>query len=134
VNIGRDRFFEVLREKSPLLEKLPGAPRTTDSRHSLPVFRNLVKRMKLVSPNRARAADITYIRTDGGFLYLSLLMDLRSRKIVGFHAGDTFEAEGAARALEIPPPPLPFCPETISNKTRLTAAYASRPFRTKSTE
>jgi hypothetical protein len=43
VPIGRDRFFEVLREKSLVLERLPGTPQTTNSRHSLPVFHNLVK-------------------------------------------------------------------------------------------
>jgi transposase InsO family protein len=99
VKTGRDRFFEALGEKGLLLERLPGVPRTTDSRHSLPVFHNLVKEMVPASPNQAWAADITYIRTDEGFLYLSLLMDLWSRKIVGWHAGDTLEAEGALRAL-----------------------------------
>jgi hypothetical protein len=39
------------------------------------VFHNLVKGLELIAPNRAWAADITYIRTGGGFLYLSLLMD-----------------------------------------------------------
>jgi transposase InsO family protein len=98
---GRDRFFEVLREKSLLLERLAGVPKTTNSRHSLPVFRNLVKGMELVLPNQAWAADITYIRTDEGFLYLSLLMDLWSRKVVGYHAVDTLEAEGAVLALKM---------------------------------
>ncbi|MDR2210312.1 MAG: IS3 family transposase, partial [Spirochaetaceae bacterium] len=100
VPIGRDRFFEVLREKSLMLERLPGMPKTTNSRHSLPVFHNLVSGMEVVSPNQVWVADITYIRTDEGFLYLSLLMDRWSRKIVGYHAGDTLEAEGAVRALE----------------------------------
>jgi transposase InsO family protein len=99
INIGRDRFFGVLREQGLLLEPLPTAPRTTDSRHSLPVFRNLVKDLELDGPNQAWVADITCIRTDEGFLYLSLLMDRWSRKTVGCHAGDTLEAEGALRAL-----------------------------------
>jgi transposase InsO family protein len=64
------------------------------------VFHNLVKDMELAGPNQAWAADITYIRTDEGFLYPSLLTDLWSRKTVGFHAGDTLEAEGAVRAME----------------------------------
>jgi transposase InsO family protein len=89
-----------LKEKSLLLERLPGTPKTTNSRHSLPLFHNLVKDLELTGPNQAWAADITYIRTDGGFLYLSLLTDLWSRKIVGSHAGDNLEAEGAVRALE----------------------------------
>jgi hypothetical protein len=76
VKAGRDRFFEVLREKSLVLERLAGAPKTTNSRHSLPVFHNLVKEMELFSANQGWAGDITYIRTDDGFVYLSLPMDL----------------------------------------------------------
>jgi transposase InsO family protein len=45
--------------------------------------------------------DITYIHIYEGFLYLSLLMDLWSRKIVGYYAGDALEAEGAVHALEM---------------------------------
>jgi transposase InsO family protein len=107
VQIGLDKFFEVLREKSLLLDRLPDMPKTTNSRHSLPVFGNLVKDMGLSGPNQAQAADITYIRTDEVFLYLSLLMDLWSRKIAGFHAGDTLESEGAIRALKMALSELP---------------------------
>jgi transposase InsO family protein len=107
VKIGRDRFFEVLKEKSLLLERLPCCPKTTNSRHSLPVFHNLVKDMELSGPNQAWASDITYIRTGEGFLYLSLIMDLWSRKVVGYHAGDTLETEGALRALAMALSQLP---------------------------
>jgi transposase InsO family protein len=99
--MGRDRFFRVLREHSLLPERLVGVPRTTNSRHSLPVFHNLVKELELTGPDQAWAADSTYIRSDEGFLYLSVLMDLWSRKIVGYHAGDTLEAGGAVHALEM---------------------------------
>jgi putative transposase len=100
VQIGRDRFFKVLAEKGLLLEPLPKAPRTTNSRHSLPVFRNLLAEMELVKPNQAWVSDITYIRTDSGYLYLSLITDAWSRKIVGYHAGDTLETIGCLKALE----------------------------------
>jgi len=100
IEIGRDRFFEVLGERDLLLEPLPKAPSTTNSRHSLPVFRNLVADMELAGPNQAWVSDITYIRTDEGFLYLSLITDAWSRKIVGYHAGDTLETEGCLKALE----------------------------------
>ncbi len=100
VRIGRGRFFEVLGERGLLLDPLPKAPRTTNSRHSLPVFRNLLADMGVDAPNQAWVSDITYIRTDEGFLYLSLITDDWSRKIVGYHAGDTLETEGCLRALE----------------------------------
>jgi hypothetical protein len=54
VKIGRDRFFEVLREKSLPPERLAGAPKTTNSWHSLPVFRNMVKDMAPTAPNQGR--------------------------------------------------------------------------------
>lgn len=100
VRIGRDRFFEVLAAKGLLLEPLPKSPRTTNSRHSLPVFRNLIADRELSGSNQAWVSDITYIRTDEKFLYLSLITDAWSRKIVGYHAGDTLETEGCLMALE----------------------------------
>ena len=100
IRIGRDRFFEVLRQKGLLLEPLPKAPRTTNSRHSLPVYTNRLAGMELTGPNQAWVSDITYIRTEEGFLYLSLITDAWSRKIVGCHAGDTLETEGCLLALE----------------------------------
>jgi len=100
IKLGRDRFFAVLKRRGLLLERLPArAPRTTNSRHSLPVFRNQVKDMELTGPNQAWAADITYIRTEEDFLYLALLHDMWSRKIVGWYGGDTLGTQTALEAL-----------------------------------
>lgn len=99
INIGRDRFIRVLRENDLLLEPLPRRPRTTNSRHSLPVFRNLLKKKSLVRSDQAWVADITYIRTVEGFLYAAILTDAWSRKIVGYHVGDSLETEGTLEAL-----------------------------------
>jgi transposase InsO family protein len=99
IKLGRDRFFDVLREKGLLVPPLPKSPGTTRFEHSLPVFHNLAAGLELTGPNQAWAADITYIRTDEGFLYLSLITDMWSRKIVGFHVGASLETEGALSAL-----------------------------------
>ena len=99
VKLGRDRFFDVLRKKGLLVPPLPKSPRTARFEPNLPVFHNLVSGLVLTVANQAWAADITYIRTDEGFLYLSLITDMRSRKIVGFHVGDSLETEGALKAL-----------------------------------
>jgi transposase InsO family protein len=64
------------------------------------VFHNPVKDTVLTGPDQAWAADIAYIRTGEGFLYLSLLTDMRSRKIAGYHAGDTPGTEAAVKTLE----------------------------------
>lgn len=99
VRIGRDRFFEVLAENDLLVVRKPGRPRTTNSRHSLPVFHNLLDGIVLSAPNQAWVSDLTYIRTDEGFLYAALITDAYSRKIVGAHIGDSLEAEGCLAAL-----------------------------------
>ena len=98
--VGRDRLFEILRKKDLLVPPLPKSCRTTDSAHCLPVFYNLIKDLVVTHPNQVWVSDITYLRTEEGFVYLSTIMDLYSRKIVGYHCGDTLESVGCIEALE----------------------------------
>jgi len=100
VEIGRDRFFELLAEKNLLVVRKPGRAHTTNSRHSLPIFRNLLTGKVFDMVNQAWVSDLTYIRTDEGFLYAALITDKVSRKIVGAHIGDSLEAEGCLKALD----------------------------------
>lgn len=99
VSLGRDRFFEVLADRNMLVAPKPGIPHTTDSRHCLPVFRNLVQGLELTGPNQAWVSDLTYIRTDEGFVFAAIIMDLYSRKIVGAHIGTNLETAGCLEAL-----------------------------------
>jgi putative transposase len=101
VRIGRDRFFEVLGERGLLVERKRGWPKTTNSRHALPVFHNLVAGLELTGPNQVWVSDLTYIRTEEGFMYAAVVMDKYSRKIVGEHIGDSLEALGCVLALEM---------------------------------
>lgn len=107
VELGRDRFFEILRNQALLLEPLPKAPRTTNSAHSLPVFTNLLKELEVTGPNQAWVSDITYIRTREDFAYLSLITDKYSRKVVGYHLAQTLEAQDALKALKMALASLP---------------------------
>jgi transposase InsO family protein len=101
VLLGRDRFLEVLREKGLLLEPKPAEyPCTTDSHHCLPVFRNRIKGLAVSKPNEVWVGDLTYVRTEVGYLYLALLTDKVSRKVVGYHCGDTLAAGGCLAALK----------------------------------
>jgi len=78
----------------------PRRARTTDSRHDLPIAPNLVARdFTAEAPNRVWLADITYIPTADGWLYLSAVMDLFSRKIVGWAMRDHMQVELASAAL-----------------------------------
>jgi transposase InsO family protein len=100
VEVGRDRFFEVLAEADLLVVAKPGTPCTTNSRHSMPVFGNLLADKECCTPNEAWVSDLTYIRTDEGMLYAALITDAYSRKIVGAHISDSLEAEGCLQALD----------------------------------
>jgi putative transposase len=78
----------------------PRRMRTTDSRHDLPIAPNLLNRnFAAAAPNRVWLADITYIETDEGWLYLAAVMDLFSRKIVGWAMRDHLRTELASTAL-----------------------------------
>jgi putative transposase len=108
VQVGRDRLFEVLRGRDLLLApKRSENPCTTQSYHTLPVFQNLIQGREASQPNEVWVGDVTYLRTDEGFLYLSLLTDQMSRHIVGYHCGDSLEVTGCLAALDMALEQLP---------------------------
>ena len=73
---------------------------STDSRHDLPVAENLLNRQfEADAPNQTWVSDITYVRTRQGWLYLAAVMDLFSRKIVGWAMAPTMPTELVATAL-----------------------------------
>lgn len=75
---------------------------TTDSRHPFPVHPNLLAREFTVSsPNRVWASDITYVATDEGWLYLGTVIDLFSRRVVGWSMSDSLKSKLATDALEM---------------------------------
>lgn len=84
---------------------------TTDSKHDLPVADNLLDRnFSPEGPDQAWVADITYIRTRSGWVYLAVVLDLFSRRIVGWAMAPHMKAELVCRALQMPitcrqPPP-----------------------------
>jgi putative transposase len=81
--MGEDNLLAVRRRKWIL---------TTESRHDLPVFRNLAATMKLNGINQLWVADITYIRLREQFLYLAVVLDAYSRRVVGWSLDDSLEA------------------------------------------
>jgi transposase InsO family protein len=101
VLIGRDRFFALLGRRGLLIERRLTRPRTTYSNHGFRVYKNLLKDVTLTGPNQAFVSDITYLRTDEGFMYLALVMDAYSRTIVGYDCSDSLESQGALRALSM---------------------------------
>jgi transposase InsO family protein len=77
-------------------------PRTTDSDHPHPIAPNVLDRnFATTAPNQKWACDLTYVWTDEGWLYLSVVIDLFSRKVVGWSMSDDLKAQGVAEALEM---------------------------------
>jgi putative transposase len=68
-------------------------PRTTDSNHAYPRFPNLVEGLEVIRPDQVWVADITYIRLRKEFIYLSVIMDVFTRCIRGWHLGRSPEQE-----------------------------------------
>jgi transposase InsO family protein len=100
VRLGRDRLFKELGKAGWLVTRKPAEwPKTTHVDPNLPVFKNLIKRLAATGPNQVWVADITYIRTQEAFLYLGLITDRWSRKIVGYHLGETLESKQVLKAL-----------------------------------
>jgi putative transposase len=72
---------------------------TTQSEHDLPVFRNLAARLKVTEINQLWVADITYIRLREEFLYLAVVLDAYSRRVVGWALGESLETSLVLAAL-----------------------------------
>lgn len=101
IKMGRDQLYDLLRFHGLLIRQRKRSVRTTDSNHSLKRYPNLIKHMMLSAPEQLWVSDITYIRTQDGFSYLSLITDAYSRKIVGFALHPNLEATGCIIALEM---------------------------------
>ena len=99
VKLGRDRFFRLLGKNGLLVKRRRRSVRTTYSGHGFRVYGNVLRGTVLTGPCQAVASDITYIRTDEGFMYLALVMDCYSRTVLGYDCSDSLELHGAMRAL-----------------------------------
>jgi transposase InsO family protein len=94
------RLMQMQRIRSIIAKKF--VPCTTDSRHDFPVADNALGRnFNAEGPNQKWVADITYIETQEGWLYLAGVMDLYSRKIVGWSMSDNMRVDLVADALKM---------------------------------
>jgi transposase InsO family protein len=99
---GRDTFIEILRQNDLMVRmRRRRHYRTTNSEHNYRKYPNLVKGVVPSRPNQIWVADITYVETDEGVCYLSLLTDSYSHKIVGWALGPTLETRYPLEALRM---------------------------------
>ena len=101
LSIGRDSFFDFLRRHGLLVGKRRRRVKTTYSNHWLRKYPNLIKEFVPTKSNQLWVSDITYVETVSGFVYLNLVTDAYSRKIVGWAIGETLEAKYTIEALRM---------------------------------
>ena len=101
--VSRGRIERLMRHHGiRAIMARPRRMRTTDSGHDFPIARNLLGRnFTATAPNRIWLADITYVETDQGWLYLATVLDLYSRRIVGWAMADHLRAELPLAALRM---------------------------------
>lgn len=103
--MGRDALFDVLRNAGMLVPQRRAYHKTTDSHHRFRRHPNLLKageqQVCATASEQVWVADITYLPTQDRFVYLSLVTDAYSRKIVGWHVHDSLQTEQVAQALKM---------------------------------
>jgi putative transposase len=105
IALGRDAMFDVLRNARMLVPTRRAYHKTTDSHHRFRRHPNLVKegpqQIKVTRSEQLWVADITYLPTADKFVYLSLVTDAHSRKIVGWHVHLSLQTEEVAQAMKM---------------------------------
>jgi len=96
------RVLRLMREDNLLcLRSRPFVPPTTDSRHDYPIVPNLIRHLVPTGIDQIWVADITYVRLGEAFIYLAVILDAFSRKVVGWALDDHLEARLAIEALDM---------------------------------
>ena len=103
IKVGRDKFFNILRDNKLLVNKKHRRTRTTFSYHHFHKYPNLIKELKVERVNQVIVSDITYLylRKSDSFAYLFLVTDLFSRKVLGYKVSHNLSANSAVEALRM---------------------------------
>lgn len=102
IKCGENRVARLMRDDGIRAKHKKKYKATTDSKHELPVYENILNRsFDVVTPNTAWASDLTYIWTTEGWLYLAVVMDLFSRKVIGWSMRETMERKLVMDALSM---------------------------------
>lgn len=101
INLGRDKFFELLKSHNMLVKRRKRYVRTTNSNHWMRKYPNLIEGMRLTGSGQVYVSDITYLRIKSGFVYLSLITDAYSKKIMGYYVHPSLTTKGCLMALRM---------------------------------
>ena len=99
IKLGRDGLFKYLREHQLLVKPAKCYTKTTNSKHWMKKYPNLFESLDVEHAEQVFVSDITYIETEEGVHYLSLVTDAYSRKIMGYELSDNMRSETVVKAL-----------------------------------
>ena len=123
--VNRKRIARIMREDNLLALRKPAfKPATTDSRHSWRVWPNLARHLAPTTVNQLWVADITYVRLAGAFIYLAVILDAFSRKVVGWAMADHLQASLALEALQMALQDRPVIPGGLVHHSDRGVQYA----------
>ena len=101
VEIGERKLRSLMRKHHLFIKPKRRYIHTTDSKHKHRVYPNLIKKMELSGLNQAWGSDFTYIRINNGFVYLAVILDLYSRKVIGWGISKKIDTKLALSALNM---------------------------------
>jgi transposase InsO family protein len=123
--VNHKRLVRIMREDNLLCLRKPiFKPPTTDSRHSWRVWPNLARHLAPMAINQLWVADITYVRLGEAFVYLAVILDAFSRKVVGWAMQDHLRASLALEALEMALSRRRITPDGLVHHTDRGVQYA----------
>ncbi len=101
ISVGRDYLFDLMRERGLYIRRRKRQVITTDSRHWMRKYANLIKELHIIRPEQLWVSDITYIRMTSGWAYLSLITDAYSHQVMGYCLRKDLSAQGCIEALKM---------------------------------
>jgi transposase InsO family protein len=101
IRIGRDGLFALLKEEGLLIATKKRYTKTTNSKHWMHKYPNLIQQMQVNRPEQLWVADITYISVADDYCYLHLITDSYSKRIMGYHISENLAATSTLKALQM---------------------------------
>ena len=126
--VNKKRVLRLMQEDNLLSLRKAKYVLTTDSQHDLPVYPNLTRRLTLTGLNQLWLADITYIRLRSEFVFLAVVLDAYSRRVIGWELGRSLHAALAMKALEMALQERTWHPGVLIHHSDRGVQYASREY------
>jgi len=128
ISVGRDKLFTILKANHMLIKPKRQYHITTNSHHRFYKHKNLIENLFIKEPEQVWVSDITYIGNRKNPMYLSLVTDAYSKKIMGYNVSDSLAAAGAIAALEMAVKNRKYCNKSLIHHSDRGLQYCSNEY------